>query len=84
MGRQYIESALERNPLKEHMNAKSAKRLRRIALGMAAAAEQAGKPIEKVSYVVKELRADGEHPGTIFVKADTFKGAYKALKKGVR
>lgn len=69
------------------MNAKTAKKLRKIALGMVVAAEQKnGSPIEKVSYVVKsggKPRADG-HPGTIYVAQNTFKGAYKALKKGVR
>lgn len=69
------------------MNAKTAKKLRKIAMGMVVAAEQKnGKPIEKVSYVVRsgaKARADG-HPGTIYVAQNTFKGAYKALKKGVR
>lgn len=68
------------------MNQKTAKRLRKIAMGMVVAAEQKnGKPIEKVGYVVKtgKQRAD-QHPGTILVAANTWKGAYKALKKGVR
>jgi hypothetical protein len=69
------------------MNAKTAKKLRKIAMGMVVAAEQKnGKPIEKTGYVVKsgaKPRADG-HPGTIYVASNTFKGAYKALKKAVR
>lgn len=67
------------------MNAKTAKRLRKIALGMVVAAEQKnGKAIERVTYVTKTKAAEGSHPGTIFVASNTFKGAYKALKKGVR
>ncbi len=68
------------------MNAKTAKKLRKIALGMVVAAEQQkGEKIDKVSYVTKTKPAEGAlHPGTIFVAQNTFKGAYKALKKGVR
>lgn len=60
------------------MNQKTAKKLRKIALGMVVAAEQQkGEKIEKVSYVINKK-------GTIMVAQNTWKGAYKALKKGVR
>lgn len=60
------------------MNAKTAKKLRRIALGMAVAAEQKnGKPVEKVSYKLNQ------RTGNISVDASSYKGAYKALKNGV-
>lgn len=59
------------------MNAKTAKKLRKITLGMVVAAEQqSGKPIEQVAYKTVN--------GRLVVAANTGKGAYKALKKGVR
>jgi len=68
------------------MNHKTAKKLRRIALGLAADVEAQGKKIEREAYVIKNptTAKDAPHPGTIYVKSDTWKGAYKALKKGVR
>ena len=69
------------------MNAKTAKKLRQIAMGMVVAAEQQqqGSNIERVSYVTKEKAPEGAlHPGTIYVASNSWKGAYKALKKGVR
>jgi ribosomal protein L4 len=60
------------------MNAKTAKKLRKIALGMVVAAEEkSGKTIAKASHVVNKQ-------GTISVAANSCKGAYKALKKGVK
>lgn len=68
-----------------NVNAKLAKKLRKIALGMVVAAEQKGTEIEKVSYVTKtKANPEALHPGTIYVASNTWKGAYKALKKGVR
>lgn len=59
------------------MNAKNAKKLRKIALGLAVAAEQkSGKQINKVSYTTNGT--------TVEVEAGTCKGAYKALKKGFK
>ncbi len=59
------------------MNAKNAKKLRKIALGLAVAAEQkSGKQINKVSYTTNGT--------TVEVAAGTHKGAYKALKKGFK
>ena len=68
------------------MNAKTAKKLRQIAMGMVVAAEQQqGNNIERVSYVTKEKAPEGAlHPGTIYGASNSWKGAYKALKKGVR
>jgi len=60
------------------MNAKIAKKLRKIALGMVVAAEQNGKKIEKVVYL-----QDGK-TGQIRVSQQSWKGAYKALKKGLK
>jgi len=71
------------------MNAKTAKKLRKIAFGMVVAAEQrsaeqalkkdgaAPKPIARVSYVINRA-------GTVSVAQNTWKGAYKALKKGLK
>lgn len=59
------------------MNTKLAKKLRKIAMGMVAAAEEQGTAIEKVSYMINKA-------GTITVAKNTWKGAYKALKKGMR
>ena len=60
------------------MNAKTAKKLRKIALGMVVAAEEkSGKTIARASYVINKQ-------GTISVASNSFKGAYKALKKGVK
>lgn len=60
------------------MNARLAKKLRKIALGMVAAAEEkTGKQIEKVSYLINDA-------GTVTVAKNSWKGAYKALKNGVR
>ena len=68
------------------MNAKTARKLRQIAMAMAVGAEQQnGTKIERVSYVTKTKAPEGAlHPGTIYVAANSWKGAYKALKKGVR
>lgn len=68
------------------MNAKTARKLRQIAMAMAVGAEQKnGTKIEQVSYVTKTKAPEGAlHPGTIYVSSNTWKGAYKALKKGVR
>jgi hypothetical protein len=67
------------------MNAKTAKKLRNIAMAMVVGAEQQGNQIERVTYVTKAKAPEGAlHPGTIYVASNTFKGAYKALKKGVR
>jgi hypothetical protein len=61
------------------MNAKTAKRLRKIALGMCVAAEEkTGKPIAKVGY------EQNTKTGNIRVSASTWKGAYKALKRGLK
>lgn len=57
------------------MNQKTAKRLRKIALGMVVAAEQS-KPdvkIDKVAYTQ-------DRQGTVRIRQNTWKGAYKALK----
>ena len=60
------------------MNSKTARKLRKIALGMVAAAEEkSGKKIEKTGYVIDKR-------GTISVASNTWKGAYKALKAGLR
>lgn len=60
------------------MNARLSKKLRKIALGMVAAAEEKNqKPIAKDGYVI-------DSKGTIRVAANTWKGAYKALKNGIR
>ena len=67
------------------MNAKTARKLRNIAMAMVVGAEQQGNKIERVTYVTKTKAPEGAlHPGTIYVASNTFKGAYKALKKGVR
>jgi hypothetical protein len=61
------------------MNAKLVKKLRRIALGMVVAAEAQDKTkkIERVAYVTARN-------GQIEVARNSWKGAYKALKKGLR
>lgn len=62
------------------MNQKTAKRLRKIALGMVVAAEQS-KPdltIEKVAYT------QDRKTGQVRVRQNTFKGAYKALKRAFK
>lgn len=58
------------------MNQKTAKRLRKIALGMVMAAEQS-KPDVKIARVA--YSQDGR-TGQVRVKQNTWKGAYKALK----
>ena len=60
------------------MNEKTAKRLRKIAMGMVVAAEEKGQKIEKVGYV------QDTKTGQIRVAKRTWKGAYKALKNGIR
>lgn len=60
------------------MNEKTAKRLRKIALGMVVAAEEKGQKIERVAYM-QDTRT-----GQIRVAKKTWKGAYKALKAGLR
>lgn len=67
------------------MNSRTAKKLRKIAYAMVVGAEQQGNKIERVSYVTKTKAPEGAlHPGTIYVASNSWKGAYKALKKGVR
>lgn len=57
------------------MNAKTAKRLRKISLGMAVQAEaQTQKPIAQVAY-------QRDRKGTVSVTANSWKGANNALKK---
>jgi iron-sulfur cluster repair protein YtfE (RIC family) len=58
------------------MNGKTAKRLRKITTGMVVAAEERGKHIAQVSLMT-------DKKGTVSVAKNTWKGAYKALKKGV-
>lgn len=58
------------------MNAKMAKRLRKVAAGMVVAAEEKGKQIQKEAHTA-------DRAGTVSVAKNTWKGAYKALKKGV-
>lgn len=60
------------------MNAKTARKLRKIAAGMVVAAEQQGQTIDKVAHKI--------HPrtGNIMVSEKSWKGAYKALKKGLQ
>lgn len=62
------------------MNQKTAKRLRKIALGMVVAAEQSkpDTPIKKVAY-----RQD-QRTGQVRVAQNTWKGAYKALKRAFK
>ncbi len=62
------------------MNAKTAKKLRKIAVGMVVAAETQDptKKIERVSYLIHNKT------GVVTVAKNTWKGAYKALKKGLR
>lgn len=60
------------------MNEKTAKRLRKIALGMVVAAEEQGQKIERVAYL------QNKDNGNIVVAKKTWKGAYKSLKKGLR
>lgn len=60
------------------MNEKTAKRLRHIATGMVVAAEQQGKKIDKVVYL------QDKKTGQIRVAQQCWKGAYKALKNGIR
>lgn len=59
------------------MNGRTAKQLRRIAMGMAVASEAQGKKVDRVVYATDRL-------GTVRVAPDTLKGAYKALKRSVR
>jgi hypothetical protein len=61
------------------MNSKLVKKLRRIARAMVVAAEQQDptKKIERVAYTQ-------DRNGTIHVAKNCWKGAYKALKKGLR
>ena len=59
------------------MNQKTAKKLRQIAFGMVVAAQEQGKEIAKVAHGYNKR-------GELRVKQDTWKGAYKALKKGLR
>lgn len=60
------------------MNSKTAKKLRKIAMGMVVAAEEKkGTSIEKVAYVQ-------DTKGTVTVAKNSWKGAYKALKNGLR
>ena len=62
-----------------NMNEKTAKRLRKIAIGMVVAAEQEKKePIKKVAYVQDRKTSQ------IRVAGATWKGAYKALKRGFK
>lgn len=59
------------------MNSKTAKKLRKIALGLVVTAEQqSGTKIQNSAY-----KTTGN---TLEVSTNTYKGAYKALKKGVR
>ncbi len=58
------------------MNAKTAKKLRKIAMGLLVAAEQqSGTKIKHAAY---------EGSDTQRVSTNTYKGAYKSLKKGIR
>ncbi len=61
------------------MSQKAAKRLRKIAIGMVVAAEQnqPGLQIKRESYQITKK-------GTISVAKNTWKGAYKGLKKAVK
>lgn len=78
------------------MNGKQAKKLRRMAMGLAVTMSEAGKDIKKDGYVVKEHRAGSplsvmsntpgqaveRGPSTyqLLVRRDSFKGLYKQLK----
>lgn len=62
------------------MNQKTAKRLRKIAYGMVLTAEQS-KPDTKISRVAYKR---AKNSATITVAPNTWKGAYKALKKAVK
>lgn len=62
------------------MNQKTAKRLRKIALGMVVAAEQS-KPdvkIQRVAYT------QDQRTGQIRIKQNTWKSAYRALKRAFK
>lgn len=57
------------------MNAKLSKKLRKIALGLAVAAEEQGVTVKQTEHLV-------DRSGTITVAKNTLKGAYRSLKKG--
>lgn len=61
------------------MSQKAAKRLRKIAIGMVVAAEQSqpGLQIKREAYQTTKQ-------GTISVTKNTWKGAYKSLKKAIK
>jgi hypothetical protein len=59
------------------MNAKTAKKLRKIALGMAVAAEQSGTTVQPVKYITSRT-------GVTTVPKNTLRGAYKSLKDGLQ
>lgn len=58
------------------MNQKTAKRLRKIALGMVVAAEQS-KPDAKIAKVAY---TQDKRTGQVRIRQNTWKGAYRALK----
>lgn len=59
------------------MNAKLAKKLRRIAVGSIVAAEEVGAaPVPKIEYKT-------DRKGTVTVNPRSWRGAYKDLKKVV-
>jgi hypothetical protein len=58
------------------MNAKLAKKLRKIATSAAVIIEQNGQTVQRVAYVTNEN-------GTVSLCSKSWKGAYNYLKKGV-
>jgi hypothetical protein len=74
------------------MNGKQAKRLRRAALGLAVALNEAGRDIKKDGYQIRKHEnafnpAHGEDGKPIpsyqlLVRPDSMKGIYKKLKTG--
>ncbi len=75
------------------MNGKQAKKLRRIALGLAAALDEQGRKIDKDGYFVrvhKKRVSSSESEDTVVavqqiqLKKDSLKGIYKGLKNGAK
>jgi hypothetical protein len=62
------------------LNQKTAKRLRKIAMGMVVAAQQSkpDTPIKKVAHT------QDRKTGQVRVAQNTWKGAYKALKRAFK